>query len=106
MSVPYRDRNGGKCDIWCNRNCPIKAREVCMVKEAVLEIMNYLFSQGYENILCTYSEGNNKSKRVSEKIGFKLFSIEENAWIKNGISVTEYKTVLSKKDFYAKRKIK
>ena len=76
------------------------------IKEAVIEIMNFLFSQGYENILCGYSEGNEKSKRVNEKMGFTVFSKTENSWTKNGISITDYHTILSKKDFYTKIKIK
>ena len=76
------------------------------IKEAVIEIMNYLFEQGYENILCGYSEGNDKSKRVNEKMGFKLFSKKENSWYKNGIAITEYNTILSKKEFIKQRKIK
>ena len=72
------------------------------IKEAVIEIINYLFGQGYENILCGYSEGNDKSKRVNEKIGFKLFVKKENSWYKNGIPITEYQTILSKEDFKTK----
>lgn len=74
------------------------------IKEAVLEIINFLFSKGYENILCGYSEGNDKSKRVNEKIGFKLYSKKENAWVKNGVSITDYKTILSRAEFNKKRK--
>ncbi|MCD8562441.1 MAG: GNAT family N-acetyltransferase [Bacilli bacterium] len=32
------------------------------MNEALIEVMNYIFSLGFENILCGYSEGNEKSK--------------------------------------------
>ena len=40
--------------------------------EALIEIMNFLFNQGYENILCGYDEGNLKSKNIGEKLDFYL----------------------------------
>ena len=76
------------------------------IGEALLEIMDYLFNQGYENILCGYSEGNVKSKRVGEKLGFRLFSIKENSWYKNGIPITDYMTILSRDDFKVRIKNK
>ena len=67
--------------------------------EAVIEIMRFLFSQGYENILCGYDEGNIKSKAIGEKLGFILYKVKENAWIKNGVSITTYTSILSKERF-------
>ena len=32
--------------------------------EALIQIMKFLFDQGYENILCVYDEGNIKSKNI------------------------------------------
>ena len=69
------------------------------IKEACIEVMNYLFSLGFDNILCGYSEGNFKSKKVNEKIGFKYYLKKENAWCKDGIPITDYKTIMSKEDY-------
>ncbi len=69
------------------------------IKEASIEVMNYLFSLGFDNILCGYSEGNLKSERVNMKIGFKYYSKEENAWYKDGVPITDYKTIMSNKEF-------
>lgn len=62
--------------------------------------MKYLFDNGYENIICGYDEGNIKSKSIGEKLGFEPYSIKENSWIKNGIPITSYITILSKDRFY------
>lgn len=67
--------------------------------EALIEIMKFLFNQSYENILCGYDEGNIKSKSIGEKIGFLPYKISENAWIKKGIPITTYTTILSKERF-------
>lgn len=67
--------------------------------EALVEIMKFLFNNGYENILCGYDEGNNKSKAIGEKLGFVSYTVKENAWIKNGVSITSYTSILSKERF-------
>lgn len=67
--------------------------------EALIEIMKYLFNNGYENILCGYDEGNIKSKAIGEKLGFTQYEFKENAWMKNNISINTYKTILSKEKF-------
>ena len=67
--------------------------------EAVIEIMRFLFNNGYENILCGYDEGNIKSKAIGEKLGFEPYKVEENAWVKNGVSITSYTSILSKERF-------
>ena len=36
------------------------------IKEGCIEVMRYLFSLGFDNILCDYDEGNYKSQRVNE----------------------------------------
>ena len=70
------------------------------MKEAVIAIMEYLFSNGYDNILCGYSSGNIKSKKLGEKIGFEYFKKIENAWIKNNQPIDDYKTIMTKDRFY------
>lgn len=70
------------------------------MKEAVVEIIKYLFSNGYDNIICGYSSGNVKSKKLGEKIGFEHYKKIENAWVKNGESIDDYKTIMTKDRFY------
>lgn len=67
--------------------------------EAVIEIMRFLFNNGYENILCGYDEGNIKSKAIGEKLGFEPYKVKENAWVKNGVSITSYTSILSREKF-------
>ena len=74
--------------------------------EALIQIMKFLFDQGYENILCGYDEGNIKSKNIGEKLGFLPYKVEPNAWQKNGVPITSYMTIMSKerfKDLYSYR---
>lgn len=70
--------------------------------EAVSKVMDYLFEIGYDNVICGYSDGNNNSKRVSEKMGFELYNIKENKWKKNGKYITEYEMIMSKKKWLNK----
>lgn len=70
------------------------------IVEACLAAMDYLFRLGFDNIICGYSEGNKKSRRVGEKMGFELFEVKENAWMKNGVPITDYDCILSKEKFY------
>lgn len=67
--------------------------------EAVIEIMSFLFNNGYENILCGYAEGNFKSKAIGEKLGFIPYKVQENSWKKNGIPINSYTSILSKEKF-------
>lgn len=69
--------------------------------EAVLCAMDYLFGTlQFDNILCGYDEGNVKSKRVIEKLGFLPYETIPNAWQKNGVPITSYRCILSKERFY------
>jgi ribosomal-protein-alanine N-acetyltransferase len=75
--------------------------------EALIEVMRFLFNNGYDNILCGYDEGNYKSKAIGEKLGFVPYKKEENSWIKNGVPITSYTSILSKERFnelYSKEK--
>ena len=45
--------------------------------EAIREIIKYLHSVGYIKILIHFYDGNEKSKRVCEKLGFKFVNREE-----------------------------
>ena len=64
--------------------------------EALIKIMDFLYNNGYENILCGYDEGNIKSKNISLKLGFEPYKVKENAWIKNNIPITTYINILSR----------
>ena len=70
--------------------------------EAIIGIMKFLFDNGYDNIICGYDEGNFKSKGIGEKLGFVPYEIKENAWVKNGVPITSYITIMSKERFYEK----
>lgn len=74
--------------------------------EAIIEIMRFLFNNGYENILCGYDEGNFKSKALNEKLGFEPYEVHENAYVKNGIPITTYTSILSKDKFNELYKMK
>ncbi len=69
------------------------------MKEAIIEVCRFLFEQGYDNVIAGYDEGNKKSKRVQEKVGFEPFRVIENAWQKNGVPITTYELILTKARF-------
>ena len=69
------------------------------MKEAVIEIMRFLFENGYDNVISGYDEGNKKSKRVNEKIGFEFYRDEENSWQKNEVPITKHVMIMSKERF-------
>ena len=68
--------------------------------ESMTDVINFLFELGYENIICTYSEGNKKSKRVCEKLDFDFYKVMENVRIVNGIKINDYVTIMTKKKWY------
>lgn len=70
------------------------------IEEAALCVIDFLFKTGINEIWCSYSEGNIKSKRAIEKMGFKYYETIENAWKKGEWFITDYKYLLEKKDFY------
>lgn len=50
--------------------------------------------------MCGYSEGNIKSQKLNNKIGFEVYKVEKDAWEKDGQLITDYKTIISKDRFY------
>lgn len=71
--------------------------------EALESAMSYLFSIGYDNIICTYSDGNIKSKRVLEKLGFKPYKIIKDSWKSDkGNMIDDYKTIMTKEEFLSR----
>ena len=72
-------------------------------KEALDAIMDYLFSLGYDNILCEYEDGNLRAKRVLDKLGFKPYSIEKDSFKSDkGNLIDVYKTIMIKENWFSK----
>ena len=66
-------------------------------KEAIIVLMNYIYSLGYDNIVYSYDEGNERSKKLSDKIGFnKLNTIDTYNYFGE---VKKYINVMSKDDY-------
>lgn len=64
------------------------------VPEALKEILKYLKSLGYKKIVTHFFEGNEKSKRVCEKLGFK-FQKKELKYFKPGDKyINDYEYIL------------
>lgn len=73
------------------------------IVEALEEVMSYLYSIGYESIVCKYKEGNNKAKRVLEKVGFKPYMIDKDAYkTENGNLIDDYEVIMEKEDFLSR----
>lgn len=70
------------------------------MKEALIEVMKFLFDNNYDNIICRYDEGNENSKRLQEKIGFELYRIEQDCLKKDGVSITSYIQIMTKDKFF------
>lgn len=71
--------------------------------EAVCEVIEYLFSIGYDNIVCSYLDGDTKSKRVIEKLGFKPYQILQDGYkSEKGNLIDIYKTIITKEDWFSR----
>lgn len=71
--------------------------------EALIKLMDYIYSNlNIDNIICGYAEENNKSKRVSEKIGFKYYDEFVEHYNNIDKDIKSIKTIMSKEDFYEK----
>ena len=68
-------------------------------KEALIKCMEYLFNNGFKNIIYGYDEGNDKSQKLCKKLGFESYKQIEEANYLGNISTT-YKTIMSKEKFY------
>ena len=75
-----------------------------MVPEAVKELMKYAFEKiGVQKIWCGYFDGNEKSKRVQEKCGFKFHHTEfDKAWPLMQDVRTEHITCITKEQWLDK----
>lgn len=69
------------------------------MKEALIGSMNYIFNQGFDNIVGGYVETNNRSKRLFEKLGFIDYKIDKEFSTNFG-EVKEYIKIMPKELFY------
>ena len=68
-------------------------------KEALISIMDYIYSLGFDNIVYGYEEENYKSKVLSEKIGFKPYKqLQVDTFLGN--KTIGYIKIMSKEDYY------
>lgn len=65
--------------------------------EALISTMNYIYDQGYDNIIAGYFEGNDRSKKLQKRLGFIPFGIEYSS--SNYGKIKSYKNILSKEKF-------
>ncbi len=73
------------------------------MKEALSSVIEYLYSIGYNGIICTYSDGNLKAKRVLDKLGFKAYQIVKDAFqSEKGNYIDEYKVIMTKDNWFSK----
>lgn len=71
--------------------------------EALEAVLNYLFKIGYDNVICSYSDGNIKSRRVLEKLNFKPHKIIKDAWKSDlGTNIDDYELIMSKEDWLSR----
>lgn len=71
--------------------------------EALAGVIEYLYSIGYDNIICTYQDDNMKAKRVLDKLGFKPYKIlKDSSKSEKGNLIDEYKTIMTKEDWFSK----
>lgn len=71
--------------------------------EALSKIMEYLYSIGYDNIVCTYQDGNVKAKRVFDKLGFKPYKIiKDSQKSEFGNMIDDYKVIMTKEDWFSR----
>jgi RimJ/RimL family protein N-acetyltransferase len=70
-------------------------------KEAILEIMKYIFANlDIDYVIYGYAEENNKSKRVNDKIGFEPIDKRVEHYTRIDNDVTTIVTSMSKEKFY------
>lgn len=64
------------------------------VPEALKEISKYLKSLGYKKIIAHFYEGNEKSKRVCEKLGFEFRKTELSYYKPGNKYINDYEYIL------------
>lgn len=67
------------------------------MKEALEVVIKYLFSIGFERIICGYHDGNIRAKNVINKLGFKPYRLKKDALkTKKGNLIDQYDMILVK----------
>ena len=56
--------------------------------EALVAIINFLFEQGYDNLICCYDERNISSKNLGKKLVIIPYDGNNKIWEKNGVKIT------------------
>lgn len=76
-----------------------------LIPEATREIMRHGFEDlGLERMWCGYFDGNDKSRRVQEKCGFRYHHTVENVPCQiDGLRRTEYVTCITRDEWSASR---
>lgn len=70
------------------------------IPEAAQELMRYAFVElKLDTIWCGYFDGNDKSRRVGEKCGFRFDRTEEKEWPLIGETKTQHITRLTKDEW-------
>ncbi|WP_130811209.1 GNAT family N-acetyltransferase [Olsenella sp. Marseille-P4559] len=72
-----------------------------LIPEAVRELMRYAFDDlGMERLWCGYFDGNEKSRRVQEKCGFRYHHTAQNVPCQiGGLLRTEYATCIMREEW-------
>lgn len=71
-----------------------------IAQTAVELVMEFLFTEySYKNIKVGYCTGNEKSRKLIEKLGFKQYKINKNAYERFNKKVDEYVFIISKEDW-------
>ena len=68
-----------------------------IMKEAIEMVSDYLFKY-YDNIIISYCTGNEKAKRLLDKLNFKFYKKIPNAYSRDGKSVDEFQYMLKSKE--------
>lgn len=73
------------------------------IVEALKAIIEYLFSMGFDNIISGYEDGNNKAKRVMEKLIFKPYKVINDSYTSTlDNKIDEYKMIITKDDWFSR----
>jgi RimJ/RimL family protein N-acetyltransferase len=71
-----------------------------LIPEAARELMRYAFDRrGIDVLWCGWFDGNEKSRRVGGKLGFRHVRTEEKYWPLIGRTVTQHITRLTKEEW-------
>lgn len=71
--------------------------------EALSLVIEYLYMVGYDNVICRFSDGNKRAKRVLDKLGFKAYRIISDSFQSDkGYMIDEYEVIMTKEDWLSK----